>query len=321
MNDDVLTKWKTDPNYRLLQAEVEALDERLESKSEFGRVARELWEKKQVAGGAADEEHLDFYRHVLEQMMLGKFERIVPPGPLTDIDSFGVSLMKLNGVLDQKFAEVRALSGITHEINEGIFIEDVLNHVFDTFRPIIPYDHIGFALLDLGVEKVRIVKAYWARSDFEIVHIKKGGQPQDNTSLKDLAQSGQPRIINDLKAYLEQHPGSISSRLMIKEGMRSSLVGKSRRSENGGTQVHGDDPVERHPRLYVHVRTHGTRARRVGPQHRRRGGTLAGPGEIPISQTTFDADHEHVQVLDQREIEAKGFSDPVRAYTITGAGL
>jgi len=225
MSDDALTKWKTDPHYRLLQAEVEALDERLESKSEFGRVVRELWEQKQVADGAADEEHLDFYRHVLEQMMLGKFERIVPPDPLTDIDSFGVSLMKLNGVLDQKFAEVRALSEITHEINEGIFIEDVLNHVFDTFRPIIPYDRIGFALLDRDAEDVRTVKAHWARSDFKIVRIKKGfSQPLEDTSLKDVAQSGQPRIINDLQVYLEQHPDSVSSRLMIQEGVRSSLT-------------------------------------------------------------------------------------------------
>jgi len=495
MNDDELKKWKADPNYRLLQAEVEALDERLENQSEFGRVVRELWDKKHAADDAAEEEHLDFYRHVLEQMMLGKFERIVPPDPLTEIDSFGVSLMKLNGVLDHKFAEVRALSEITHEINEGIFIEDVLNHVFDTFRPIIPYDRIDFALLDLDAEDVRVVKAHWARSDFENVHIKKAfSRPLGDTSLKDVAQSGQPRIINDLKAYIEQHPSSVSSRLMIKKGVRSSLtcpliakgavVGLmffSSRHPNTYTSEHvhifteiagqlaltlekgrlyeeltirnkfirsifgryisdeiADSLLENPDALKMggrkckvtvllsDIRGFTSMSEHMEPEHvvsalntcfnvmvdviQKHNGTIdniigdalmvlfgapisrnddaqramgcaldmqaamsdvnaqiaelglpklsigiglntgdvvagnigseahakysvigapvnlaarleskAGPGEILISQTTFDAVHEHVLVLDQREVEAKGFSDPVRAYTITGA--
>lgn len=225
MSDDLLKQWKDDPHYRLLQAEIAALDDRLDPDTELGRVIREIWQKQQVTDDASDEEHLAFYRHVLAQMLMGKYERIVPPDPLTDIDSFGANLVKLNLVLDQKFAEVRALSEITHEINEGIFIEDVLNHVFETFRPIIPYDRIGFAVLDVDDDGKQIVKAHWARSDFENIRIKQGfHQRLSETSLGVVAESGQPRIINNLVTYLEEHPHSISSRFMVEEGVRSSLT-------------------------------------------------------------------------------------------------
>ncbi|HEY9081489.1 adenylate/guanylate cyclase domain-containing protein [Magnetovibrio sp.] len=225
MGDNLLDKWKNDPRYRLLQAEVEALDNRLESKSEFGQVLREVWGKQQTALDAPDQAHLAFYRQVLTQMLNGQFERIVPSDPLTDIDSFGANLAKLNLVLDRKFTEVRALSEIAHEINEGIFIDDVLNHIFETFRPIIPYDRIGFAVLDEDVRGVQIVKARWTRSDFDHICIQPGfHQPLHQTSLSDVAQSKRPRIINDLTSYLERHPKSVSSRLMVKEGVRSSLT-------------------------------------------------------------------------------------------------
>lgn len=225
MSKKLLEQWKQNPNYRLLQAEISALDDRLETESELGRIIRELWEQQQNLPNDVEQAHLAFYRHVLAQMSLGKFERIITPDPLTDIDGFGANLVKLNVVLDHKFAEVRALSEITHEINEGIFIDDVLNHVFETFRPIIPYDRIGFALMDLGDDKEIIVRAHWARSDFEDIRIKKGfHQKLSETSLGDVANSGEPRIINDLKAYLTKHPNSVSSRLMVEEGVRSSLT-------------------------------------------------------------------------------------------------
>lgn len=225
MSDDPLKEWKSTPQYRLLQAEVSALETRLDSDNRLGRVIRELWDERQTAPGEDEDENVAFYRHVLAQMLMGKFERIVPPDPFTDLDSFGANLMQLNRVLDQKFAEVRALTEISHEINEGIFIGDVLDHIYATFRPVIPYDRIGFATLETDDGGRRVLRSHWTRADYPVTHPKTGFHlPLDQTSLGAVADSGHPRIIADLPAYLEDHPESVSARLLVQEGVRSSLT-------------------------------------------------------------------------------------------------
>ncbi|MDO9548730.1 MAG: GAF domain-containing sensor histidine kinase, partial [Candidatus Marinimicrobia bacterium] len=48
--------------------------------------------------------------------------------------------------------------------------------------------------------------------------------PISDSSLATIIDTGEPRIINNLPDYLNSHPGSISTRLIIEEGMRSSLT-------------------------------------------------------------------------------------------------
>jgi len=225
MSDDLLSQWRHDPSYRLLQAEISALDERLNGEGEFGRAIRDLWSQQQKATSPEDEEHLAFYRKILTQMMMGKFERIVTPDPVNDVESFGASLVRLNMTLDRKFAEVRALSEVTHQMNEGLFIADVLNHVFDTFRAIIPYDRIRFAVVETNSKGVKVARTHWTRADFDTCHIPPGfTQVLENTSLTASAADGQPHFINDLTTYLQEHPDSLVTGLMIKEGALASLT-------------------------------------------------------------------------------------------------
>lgn len=224
MSDDLLSQWRHDPSYRLLQAEISALDERLNGEGEFGRAIRDLWSQQQKATSPEDEEHLAFYRKILTQMMMGKFERIVTPDPVNDVESFGASLVRLNMTLDRKFAEVRALSEVTHQMNEGLFTADVLNHVFDTFRAIIPYDRIRFAVVETNSKGVKVARTHWVRSDFDICHIMPGyTQAVENTNLIASAADGQPRFVNDLTTYLQEHPNSLVTDLMIKEGALANL--------------------------------------------------------------------------------------------------
>jgi len=87
---------------------------------------------------------------------------------------------------------------------------------------LIPYDRIGFAVLE---NEGQVVRAYWARSELDEILIRKGyAQPIKDSSLKQIIETGQPRIINDLVAYQASRPHSHSTRLALAEGIRSSLT-------------------------------------------------------------------------------------------------
>jgi len=90
------------------------------------------------------------------------------------------------------------------------------------FRKFIPYNRIGFALVDKDKQTVR---AHWAASDQPMVRLEIGYEaPLKGSSLEKIIQTGQPRILNDLQKYLQNKPESESTRLVVEEGMRSSLT-------------------------------------------------------------------------------------------------
>jgi signal transduction histidine kinase len=57
------------------------------------------------------------------------------------------------------------------------------------------------------------------------MYVKQGYRESlQNSSLREVLRSGLPRIIGDLEAYSRDHPQSRSSRLLVREGVRSSLT-------------------------------------------------------------------------------------------------
>jgi transcriptional regulator with GAF, ATPase, and Fis domain len=87
-------------------------------------------------------------------------------------------------------------------------------------RVAVPFDRIAVGLLDEAGECLRLAAL---RSDGEPA-LKVGySDPIAGSTLEALLQSGRPRIINDLPAYLTTKPSSRSTRLMVREGMRANL--------------------------------------------------------------------------------------------------
>jgi len=128
----------------------------------------------------------------------------------------------LTQLVATRTAELEKLAGLAERINSAVLPEDVLQHVFDSFRPTIPYDRIGFGAI---TEDGQSVRAMWACTDQGHLDIHKGYQaPLEGGTLEKILESGEPRIINDLEAYLAAHPGSGSTRLIVNEGMLSSLT-------------------------------------------------------------------------------------------------
>ena len=162
------------------------------------------------------------YRDAAKAMAQGQFQVKIFLDGQDELGQLGLALVELGKTLERKFEEISSLARVTEQINAGLLLEEVLEKVYTSFRPIIPYDRIGFALLEDGG---RTLRARWAHSDSEVVKITKGyAARMEGSSLLEILRTARPRILNDLEAYLLDHPNSESTRLIVEEGMRSSLT-------------------------------------------------------------------------------------------------
>ena len=134
----------------------------------------------------------------------------------------GASLLSLAHSLEKRHREIESIAGLTAHINEGLLLDEVLEIVYADFRDLIPYDRIGLALLE---QDATVLRAQWAKSEYGELKLGKGfAAPLAGSSLELIIRTGRPRILNDLVAYLEAKPESTSTRLVVEEGIRSSLT-------------------------------------------------------------------------------------------------
>ncbi len=118
--------------------------------------------------------------------------------------------------------ETLLLDEITRKMNSGLDTSEILDFVFESFETLVPYERISFSRIE---DEGSTVRVYWTRTKSNKSRLGIGyAAPLANSSLEKTAQSGVPRILNDLKAYLRANPQSDSTRLMVEEGMRSSLT-------------------------------------------------------------------------------------------------
>ena len=101
------------------------------------------------------------YRDAAARMKSGEFQVDVPIEAEDEIGQLGRVLRELGGTLERKFLELQQISRITAQINAGFLLDEVLESVYDSFHTVIPYDRIGFSLLD---EDCATVTARWAKS-------------------------------------------------------------------------------------------------------------------------------------------------------------
>src|SRR5512139_2100486 len=101
------------------------------------------------------------YRDAALAMKMGHFEVQVATGD-DPVGQLGQALVELSRVMAQQFGQIQTLSQITAQINAGLILDEVLNLVYESFQPLIPYDRIGFSLLE---EDGQIARSRWVRSN------------------------------------------------------------------------------------------------------------------------------------------------------------
>ena len=169
-----------------------------------------------------EEKWLTRYREAMEALRRGQYDISTPddaPEELADLDT---ALRALAFAMKTRSEQSAKLAEINRKISGGLLLEDVLDQVYESFRALIPYDRIGFALLE---DDRQVVRAHWARSEAIEIVLPIGYSARiAGSSLEQVARSRRPRILGDLEAYLEDHPKSDSTRRIVAEGMRSSLT-------------------------------------------------------------------------------------------------
>ncbi len=169
-------------------------------------------------------DRLTLYRDAVRKLKEGDFSISFPNETTSSafID-FESELLQLAAWLEVRFTEFSKLQEISAEICQGSLLDDVLERIYSTFKQVIPFDRIGCALIS---NDQQIVKAHWAKTDQpEKIKLAHGyTSPLSGSSLESILHSQQPRILNDLSEYLVTHPNSKSTRLIVAEGIQSSLT-------------------------------------------------------------------------------------------------
>lgn len=165
---------------------------------------------------------LERYAGAVREMRSGRFAIELPGTRDATLRQLGTEIGALADDLEDRFARHSRLARISVDVNSGLLLEEILDRVYESFRGVIPYDRIGCALLDHASLTLR---ARWARTEASEPCIGEGyEQSLIGSSLEQVISSGQPRIIDDLPGYLQLHPNSDATRLIVREGMRSSLT-------------------------------------------------------------------------------------------------
>jgi len=113
------------------------------------------------------------------------------------------------------------LLGLNEKINAQQRFDDVFNFIYNNLKAFIPYDRIGIAVLSSDGMSI---EALTAKSNQKVKLGRGYNQVLASSSLNTVIKNHEIRIINDLDAYYKEHPFSDSTRLIIEEGMKSSIT-------------------------------------------------------------------------------------------------
>lgn len=112
------------------------------------------------------------------------------------------------------------LVGLYELLNKRVSIEDTMEEINKTFKDFIPFDKISIVL----IENTGSIYVQAVHSNYALV-LKKGFSTSiHGTSLQNVISSKQHRVIHDYRKYLDENPNSQLTKLIMQEGILSSIT-------------------------------------------------------------------------------------------------
>ena len=109
---------------------------------------------------------------------------------------------------------------IVQDLNAGRGFQDIFDSIYARMRGVLPCGRMAVSIYDPARD---LLTLHACRSDGPTVLNVGYSARLGGSSLEPLLRTGEPRIIPDLEEYLREHPGSEATRLIVREGMLSSL--------------------------------------------------------------------------------------------------
>lgn len=123
------------------------------------------------------------------------------------------------------FKKINNLISLIENMNNNNSFMEILTYINTTFSAFIPFNYIGIALMS---NDKKMIKASYGVSDGSVY-----GLPEkvldiawyvSETSLGQVLESGEARIINDLEQYCNKKPMKLYNKTLLEAGVRSSIA-------------------------------------------------------------------------------------------------
>lgn len=161
------------------------------------------------------------YISSLNKLKKGEYNIQIPDTDNPGLQKLGKTIEGLSNYFKNRLEQSNRLFKISEKVNKGVKLNEIWNYVYNSFNQIIPYDRIGASRLE---DEGKNVCLCWQKSNNSVKIETETKIALDTTSLQKIIDSGEPRIINDLEQYLAEHPDSQTTKLIVAEGMKSSLT-------------------------------------------------------------------------------------------------
>ncbi len=129
------------------------------------------------------------------------------------------------GEISNVFHKMESIISLIENINNNSSFNEVLDFIFKSFSSYIPYNHIGVAIVK---NNGKILEASHGISDGSVTGLPEAllnkGYEIKGSSLEKIFDTGEARIINDLKEYSEKHPPKEYTKVILEAGIRSSIT-------------------------------------------------------------------------------------------------
>lgn len=146
----------------------------------------------------------------------GRVKRFFPATP---------AALAMSSQVGNAFERLRSLIKLIENVNQNVSFQEVLEFIYDTFSVYIPYSYIGIALLK---ENDTVLEASYGIGGQKLSGLmdKLEGMRVDidKTSLVDILNNNQARIINDYQGFMKDREIRDYSRHLLDAGIRSSIT-------------------------------------------------------------------------------------------------